>query len=88
MEIIILDGSRMTSRDRAYEYINKTMRFPEYAGKNLDALHDCLCELNGDVIIIIHNSEAMIKNLEKYAEKMLNVFRVSAEETGFAFIER
>lgn len=88
MEIIILDGNRMTSRDRAYEYINKTMRFPEYAGKNLDALHDCLSELSGDVIIIIQNVGIMLENLDKYAEKMLNVFRITAEEAGYTFIEK
>lgn len=88
MEIIILDGNRMTSRDKAYEYINKTMRFPECAGKNLDALHDCLSELNSVVIIIVQNCEAMLKNLDKYAEKMLNVFRVTAEEAGYIFIEK
>ena len=88
MEIIILDGNRMTSRDRAYEYINKTMRFPEYAGKNLDALHDCLSELSCDMIIIMQNCDALQKNLDKYAEKMLNVFRITAEEAGYTFIEK
>ena len=88
MEIIILDGSKMTSRDRAYEYINKTMRFPEYAGKNLDALHDCLSELGRGMIIILINSAEMMNNLDKYAEKMLNVFRITAEEAGYTFIEK
>ena len=88
MEIIILDGSRMTSRDRAYEYINKTMRFPEYAGKNLDALHDCLSELGSGLIIILLNSAEMMTNLDKYAEKILNVFRITAEEAGYTFIEK
>ena len=88
MEIIILDGNKMTTRDKTYEYINKTMRFPDYAGKNLDALHDCLSELSGDMIIIMHNCEVLQKNLDKYAEKILTVFRNTAQEAGYAFIER
>ena len=88
MEIIILDGNRMTTRDKTYEYINKTMRFPDYAGKNLDALHDCLSELNGNIIIIIQNCEALRNNLDKYADKILTVFRITSEEAGYTFVEK
>ena len=88
MEIIILDAVKMTSRDRAYDYINRIMRFPDYAGKNLDALHDCLSEFGKDRIIIFMNTAALEENLGKYAEKMLTVFRSTAEEAGYTFIEK
>ena len=88
MEIIILDGSKMTSKDTAYEYINSTMRFPDYAGKNLDSLHDCLSELNSDVVIVLQGEDEMLENLQEYGEKILKVFRKTALEANYTFIEK
>ena len=85
MEIIILDGSRMTARAQSYEYLRNTFRFPEYFGNNLDALNDCLGELGNNVIIIMVNSQAMKDNLGKYGEKMLKVFH---EAENCTFIEK
>ena len=89
MKIIILDGKYMTSRSEAYEYINRIIQFPDYFGKNLDALADCLSELNSEVIVIIINEAVMLENLGSYGNKMLDVFReVSEEEGTFTFIEK
>ena len=88
MEIIILDGRDMPDRNKAYEYLDQVIRFPEYFGKNLDALNDCLSELGKNVIIILTNGDAMRESLGKYADKMIRVFSQAAEEAGFTFIEK
>ena len=88
MEIIILDGRQMPDRAKAYEYIDSVIRFPEYFGKNLDALNDCLSELGRNVVIILINGDAMRESLGKYADKMIKVFAQAAEETGFSFVEK
>ena len=68
MEIIILDGMKLTTRDKAYDYINRIMRFPDYAGKNLDALHDCLSEFGKNRLIIFMNTEVLEGFLATMAE--------------------
>ncbi len=89
MKIIILDGKYMVSRSEAYEYINRIIQFPDYFGKNLDALADCLSPLNSEAIVIIINEPAMLESLSSYGNKMLDVFKeVSEEEGTFTFIEK
>ena len=84
MSIFILDGKYMTTRADAYSHIDKVMRMPEYFGKNLDALQDCLDELS-DTIVIMVNSEVMLEALENYGNKMLKIFRNCEQIT---FIEK
>ena len=43
MRRVILDGALM--RTEPQKYLAQVLEFPEYYGANLDALHDCLCEI-------------------------------------------
>ena len=88
MNIIILDGSVMTSRERAYKHIARELRFPEYFGKNLDALYDLLTDLyvNEDTIVILMNCRTMKKSLGEYGDKLIEAFANASEEKGFIFI--
>ncbi len=67
MEFIIIDGRRMTTVDQTHEYLAKTLRLPDYYGRNLDALHDCLTDLGRGVWIILINGEMMYAALGEYA---------------------
>ena len=46
---IRLDGSRITNRKDMAVYMKEIFSFPETFGGNLDALHDCLSEVNADL---------------------------------------
>ena len=73
---ITLDGAKMTSRAAAHEHIAAEMAFPEWYGKNLDALWDILTGLphNGKRFSIIHPENAD-DSLKEYASLMESVFR-------------
>lgn len=45
---IILDGKKFTSVDRLHEILQIKLDFPDYYGKNLNALWDCL---TGDIAL-------------------------------------
>ena len=45
MKQVILDGNILTDAAQVHDYLKEMLEFPEYYGKNLDALHDCLTDL-------------------------------------------
>ena len=73
---IVLDAMRLQSKDEAHKYLRDALNFPEYYGGNLDALHDCLTELD-DIEIEFMNTERVSGG---YFARVMNVFKDSAEE--------
>lgn len=88
MSIYLLDGKDMTSREAAYEVIAKEMDFPDYFGKNLDALYDCLTDMSSESTVIFVNTALLQEYLGDYAEKILSCFRDASSECGFVLREK
>ncbi len=89
MNIYLLDGKDMTGRDRAYRIIERTLGFPDWFGHNLDALADCLSEMDADdTAIVFVNTDALTEQLGPYAGKMLTCFREVSAEFGLTWIEK
>ena len=73
-----LDGALFTDKESAYKQIKTALELPDWFGNNLDALHDALTTLNGE--IEFDNVAAMLNDMGAYAVKILRVFIDSAEE--------
>ncbi len=56
-----LDG-KLIKRD-GHDYLKEALDFPDYYGKNLDALYDCLCEIGVETEIVLINSDEVSKDL-------------------------
>lgn len=81
-----IDGSKATSVKEFHESIAAAMHFPDYEGKNLDALDEMLNDLEWineqKVIIYIGNSGDWLSR-EKSEEKLLtiiDIFDATAED--------
>ena len=72
---VILDIERLN--DEGHEYLKELFEFPDYYGHNLDALYDCLGDLDDTEIIIIN-----MKEVNETSLKILAVFDEAAEEYG------
>lgn len=45
-----LDGKLI--KEKGHDYLMEALDFPDYYGKNLDALYDCLCEIKCDIELV------------------------------------
>jgi ribonuclease inhibitor len=53
-----LDGTSMREREAAHTYLQEMLGFPDWYGKNLDALYDLLTEQTEDTMIFISDADA------------------------------
>ncbi|MBO5228579.1 MAG: barstar family protein [Lachnospiraceae bacterium] len=68
----ILDATCMQERKSAHEYLKKVLNLPDYYGGNLDALYDCVYDMDRPEIEIINMTEAD-KDEDSYIKKVLFV---------------
>ena len=77
---VTLSGNKMTSREVLHTYLAKKLAFPSYYGKNLDALHDCLCERSTPLHITVTYANRLKEHLGDYGETLLQVLQDTTEE--------
>ena len=59
MKSVILDAKKIVEKEKMHEYFAKKFDLPEHYGRNLDALFDCLCEINESTLIKLKNEDAL-----------------------------
>lgn len=80
MKPIVIDCAEMTTRYRAHACLAERLSLPEYYGRNLDALYDCLTEISADTLLVLYRVDAMREALGQYAESILTVMEDAAGE--------
>ena len=71
-----LDGNLI--KENGHDYLMEVLNFPDYYGKNLDALYDCLCEIECEIELI---------NSEEVDEDIIDTFIDAASENDFLKFE-
>ena len=63
-----------------HDYLKEVFDFPDYYGKNLDALYDCLCDIGVDTEIVLINADEVSKDL-------IDTFIDAADENSLLHFE-
>lgn len=75
MKQITLDGNILADAALVHDYLKDQLAFPEYYGKNLDALHDCLTDLDEiEITITAPDEDGAI------FQRIVRIFKASANE--------
>lgn len=74
--MIILDATMLRERIPAHDYLKEVLALPDYYGRNLDALYDCLTELGETEIQFVNQGAAG----DSYFSRVLSVFQEAREE--------
>ena len=84
MKIVILDAKKMLEKEKMHEYFAKKFDLPEYYGRNLDALFDCLCEINEPTLIKLKNKNFLDSGTK---ESLTRLFRDICKENDLVKFE-
>lgn len=80
MKTITLDLNKMTTIPGMHKYLQKALKLPDYYGKNLDALYDCLSTYPEAITVELPQAVGDSKYLGDYGNQLLLVFQDAAED--------
>lgn len=82
----IINGKRMDSREHAHAHLVRRLHLPQYYGRNLDALSDCLSEIGRPTTILVRNAASLRESLGDYGSRLLAVLDDAAKKNGLLTI--
>lgn len=80
MKTVVLEGSEIRSMADVHDILAAGLDFPEYYGRNLDALHDCLTDLQEPVAVQLADMEALEQTLGSGFRRLLHVLADGVED--------
>lgn len=79
MKVCVLDGWEIGDRETLHDVLGAALGLPEWYGRNLDALYDCLTEASEEIRFRILHEDALRERLGDYAKSLEKVICVAAE---------
>lgn len=80
MRKILLDFRVADTKERVQEYLMLSFEFPEYYGRNLDALYDMLTGLGEDTCVGVFGIDSDREALAKYLGQVRRVLQDAERE--------
>lgn len=80
MRICMIDGKMLEDKEMLHDALAQALDFPEWYGRNLDALYDCLTDVREETEIQIRNESALEVHLGSYASAFKKVLCRAAKE--------
>lgn len=86
MTELVLDGRAVGDRASLHEALARVLPLPEWYGRNLDALLDCLTDLREETCLRITGAAELAERLGPYGGRFFRVLRWAAEENPRFFL--
>ena len=78
---LVIDGKAVTDMDALHDFFARELDLPEWYGRNLDALYDCLTDPGPEVEIVLENQETLLENLGLGYWRLVRMLADAAEES-------
>lgn len=79
---VFLNADRLMNAEEAQPYLEQAFSFPSWYGRNLDALHDCLCDIHETTEIIIEGAVSADRKKGTYLDQVIRVADDCADENS------
>ena len=64
----VIDGAEIMTRDELHDALARQLALPDWYGRNLDALFDCLTDLHEPTDVVVRHSDELFAHLGVYAD--------------------
>ncbi len=78
MRMAVINGTRLESFDDIHLRLCNQLHFPDYYGKNLDALYDLLSTEDRNTLVLLFDSKGMVERLGNKGKKLVETFQDAA----------
>ena len=82
MRYLLIDFRRIADMAEFHRYIAEALKFPDYYGKNLDALFDCLTDVDEPHTLVLMNVPEEAGALGGRLEALLSVLNSASIENS------
>ncbi len=80
MKRVTINGNEVTIISEIHDILSEALSFPEWYGRNLDALHDCLTDISEDTEIYISAYSRLEGSMGRTAKTLRRVIAEASEE--------
>lgn len=80
MRNVYINSKYFSSVEELHQYLARELDFPDYYGRNLAALFDCLTDISEEVEIRYNGEEFTDDEMESYFQRLWQVFGDAARE--------
>lgn len=80
MLICVLDGNNIPNRETLHDTLASSLQLPDWYGRNLDALYDCLLDIQEETEIRLLHEEALEDHLGHYARALQKAVSGACQE--------
>ena len=78
---IHLNGNDITNREQLHDALSEALELPEWYGRSLDALYDCLTDCEPPRRLVLQNQAAMSGSL--FGRRLLRVLTDAAQNAPY-----
>lgn len=71
---LIINSGDFATEEAIHTYIKDKLGFPEYYGKNLSALYDCLTDICEETFVELHPGIYQSKEMDEYFQRVAVAF--------------
>ena len=77
---VLLDGNAILNREMLHDTLASGLCLPSWYGRNLDALYDCLTDVQEETVVILRDQAALEEHLGGYGRRLLRLLEDVSQE--------
>lgn len=84
---VVLDGRVIMDREMLHDTLVAGFCLPAWYGRNLDALYDCLTDVQEEIDVLLWDRVALEEHLGGYGRRLVRVLEDASRENPYVRLE-